>query len=394
MQVTLEAGAAAAERGDLSAAEAIFRRLTADQPDDFRAWFNLAVVLRRQRVFEGALPAFRRSIDLAPAEFAPLRGLGSLALHLGDFAGAAALLQRALALRENQDARHELALSLLGAGRYQEGWAAYEARRGTRSTPRRAPFAQWQGEPIAGKSIVAMDEQGFGDVIMMARYLPLLRDLGCEVTWVCHPSLARLLEPLGARVVLRDGAVALTPHDYGVMQCSLPGLLGTTLETVPPPAAFRASPRTSSARVGVCIKGNPKHGNDALRSLPPAQASRLLNLPGATSLLPGDTGARDFQDTADLIAGLELVVTVDTSIAHLSASLGVPTWILLPRYGLDWRWTADREQSPWYPAARLFRQRIPGDWDGVIDDVEDALSRLSRAPPNHQAGPEDRAETS
>jgi ADP-heptose:LPS heptosyltransferase len=119
--------------------------------------------------------------------------------------------------------------------------------------------------------------------------------------------------------------------------------------------------------------GAAYHPNDANRSLPPTVAAELLALPGAVSLRPEDTGARDFQDTADLIAGLDLVITVDTAVAHLAASLGKPTWILLPAAKTDWRWQKERTDSPWYPSVRLFRQGSAGDWAGVIAQVRTAL---------------------
>ena len=128
-------------------------------------------------------------------------------------------------------------------------------------------------------------------------------------------------------------------------------------------------------------RGNPTHKNDAKRSLDPSGAAELLSLPGAVSLAPEHTGARDFQDTADLIAGLDLVISVDTAVAHLAGSLGVPTWILLPSTGVDWRWLRGRKDSPWYPSARLFRQPPTGDWPSVLREVQAELATVGSGSP-------------
>src|SRR5262249_54819307 len=125
--------------------------------------------------------------------------------------------------------------------------------------------------------------------------------------------------------------------------------------------------------LGVMARGNPAHDNDHRRSLTPKACEGLMSLPGAVSLAPQDTGARDFWDTAAVIMGLDLVISVDTALAHLAGALGKPCWLLLPAVGCDWRWGTEGSATPWYPSLRLFRQRTPGDWGGVVVDVRAAL---------------------
>jgi hypothetical protein len=146
----------------------------------------------------------------------------------------------------------------------------------------------------------------------------------------------------------------------------LPHLCGATLEALPPPWPIRGDARASTGRIGVVTHGAPSHANDANRSLPRAAAARLLALPGAVSLRPEDTSAKDFQDTADLIAGLDQVITVDTAVAHLAGSMCKPTTILLPHLRTDWRWMRGRSDSPWYPSVSLVRQDASGDWMGPV----------------------------
>jgi hypothetical protein len=166
--------------------------------------------------------------------------------------------------------------------------------------------------------------------------------------------------------------------DYVAPTSGLPARFMPTL-AVPPAASYLSPPkpnRIEGLTLGVVVRGAPGHYNDARRSLDPAAAEALLALPGAVSLKPEDTGARDFWDTAAAVMGLDLVISVDTSVVHLTGALGKPCWVLLPAVGCDWRWGARGATTPWYPSLRLFRQATPGDWSGVIDDVRAALRAL------------------
>jgi Glycosyltransferase family 9 (heptosyltransferase) len=290
------------------------------------------------------------------------------------WADARLLIQDALAARpENGDWAFRMGGSLLRDGCYAEAWPWFEARR--RVTRNRVatppmPFPEWLGEPI--KSLVVWPEQGFGDVIQFSRYLPLLRERGIEVTLVCRPALTRLLEPLVDRCVASGPEMRLPMVDAWCLIGSLPLRFGTTMTTIPPAAL--ASIDASRGGIGIASRGSPTHFNDANRSLPAEFAAELLTLPGAISLAPEDSGAMDFADTASLIAGLDLVISVDTAVAHLAGSMGKPVWVLLPYLNTDWRWLAENLDSPWYPSARLFRQPAAGDWTSVLDAVRAALA--------------------
>jgi hypothetical protein len=229
---------------------------------------------------------------------------------------------------------------------------------------------EWTGAPLAGRRLLVLGEEGLGDQIMFARYFPLLNAQGAHLTFVGSPALRRLISALGVDVAATTEEGAATRPDFWVYQMSLPHRLDTRLETIPPAAVF-AVPTGSGGGVGVMTRGGAIHVNDAHRSLPPRFSQRLLRL--GRDLSPEATGAADFMDTARIVADLDLVISVDTSVAHLAGALGKPVWILLPARATDWRWLRGRDDSPWYPTARLFRQRTPGDWEPVLRRVEQAL---------------------
>lgn len=291
----------------------------------------------------------------------------------GEDARAEAIWRRLLADHPALvDARDNLCLTLLAQGKYEEGFPLYEVRferpRGRIARPSLS-FPEWRGEPLEGRSILIWFEQGLGDQIMHARFARALVDRGARVSMLVEPPLARLFRHLPVEVIEASGQVKIPRHDYWVMSGSIAGRIGVTLRTLP--AAPYLPGRQGGQGVGVMV-----HGRQTLKAglaLPDAAARSLLALPGARSLAPEDTGATDLQDTADIIAGLSLVITTDTAVAHLAGAMGKPTWVLLP-YLADWRWLRGRSDNPWYPSMTLFRQPSPGDWEPVVRDV------LARAP--------------
>ena len=270
------------------------------------------------------------------------RAVSTLAGHyriMRDFAAAEPLYRRALELRPgDDDLAVELAMVLLAQGRFAEGWALNERR-----PPRQQflqhdlSFPEWRGEPLAGKRLFVWREQGFGDQIMMARFLTQVG--AAKVTYAGPAALQRLFEQLDLTFMpFGQGRFSIPPSDYWCLPQSLPQRLGVTPQTLPGAPYFTGRPSVSGGRIGVVWKGEAGNANNRFRSLPPEQAQRLLALPGAVSLDPADSGAADFQATADIIAGLDLVISVDTAVAHLAGAMGRPVWVMLARHANDWQW--------------------------------------------------------
>jgi hypothetical protein len=336
---------------------------------------------------QGALSAARGAIAADTGRQHPGAVYGLAALH--DETGRLAEAEEAYTAALEMIPRHtlwaaETRLALgycrLAQGKYDAAsWGLHETRHDCpRFRPKpRLPWLtapEWRGEDLQGKHLVILPEQGLGDEVQFARFAPWLQTLtGAEVTLVCSPPLERLFRGLGVRLRTTDEFVADSftqrTADAWVMNMSIPARAAVTLENLPRAPYLVPPHRGTGAGVGIVTRGNSAHANDAARSLDPAAASQLRNLPGAVSLHPEDTEAWDLADTAAIIAGLDLVVTVDTSVAHLAGAMGKPVWVLLPDRWTDWRWMRDRADSPWYPSARLYRQPSPGDWGSVLEAV-------------------------
>jgi hypothetical protein len=320
-------------------------------------------------------------------DFRALIRAAGAALEAGRVSEAEALARLAVASAPtSSDAQMALGLVLLSAGRYAEAWPHYERRRANRPA---LPFREWDGRPVA--RLAVWGEQGLGDQIQFARFVPVLIDRGVDVTLLCHPGLERLFSQLGANVIPMCGPVEFPDPDAWVLGNSLPCRLGVTMETLPAAPYLSAAPRGCGG-IGIAPAGNAGHPNDSNRSLPADAAAQLLSLPGAIDLRPESTGARDFQDTAEIVAGLSLVISVDTSIAHLAGAMGKPCWVLLPYTNPDWRWGIGRIDSPWYPSLRLIRQPQAGDWNSVLSEIsrlvaQSATLRTAAVATGRQAPP-------
>jgi hypothetical protein len=273
-----------------------------------------------------------------------------------------------------------LAKLLLADGRYAEGWPLYEARRGDPvlggAAPNLPSLPEWDGGAV--QRLLVWPERGFGDTLQFARLLPELERRGVRASLASVPALAGLLGEAGVDVV-PIGEARASDFTAWTPLGSLPLRLGVTLDAVPPPLPLTAEASAATGGLGVVTRGRQGRGARAGRDLPEAIAAELLALPGAVSLARRDTGARDFRDTAELVAGLDHVITVDTAVAHLAGSMGKPTSLLLPAEA-DWRWLRERTDSPWYPSLRLYRLPAEGDWRAAVDPALGDLGELAAQP--------------
>ena len=304
--------------------------------------------------------------------------LGVLYVATGRLAEAENALRAAVTADPSQAAsRHSLGMLLLSLGRYAEGWPRYEARREVTALKINRPnpnYPEWRGEDLTGRRLLVVTEQGLGDQIQCARFLPELVARGAQVTFACAPSLAPLFGGLGVTLAPVTERFALPDADYWTLMMSLPLRLGLTLEQVSGAPYLTATGPRAAGGVGVVTHGAASHSNNRFRSLDPVAAAELRVL--GRDLAPEATGARDFLDTARIVAGLDLVISVDTSVAHLAGAMGKPVWILLSAVETDWRWLRGRKDSPWYGSARLYRQAAPGDWGPVMRQVASDLAAL------------------
>ena len=378
--------------GRFAEAAAIYRPL-AERVLTLKLAVNLGSCLAELGDRSGAVRYLSLAAGHAHTNGVIRRLLGFALGEAGQVDEAERALREALALMPG-DLQTELALGglLLSAGRYAEGWPLL--RRRGEAHPGVVPampvdFPEWPGQPLAGKSILVWVEQGFGDKIQMARFMAKLKARGAaRVTLGCSPALTHLFSTLSGvdRLVEVSTGQSLTidRHDYWSRYFSLPDYLGVTLEslTAAPylaaPADRRAAwarfrPDVRGPRIGLVSQASPTGFNAANKGLKPEDARRLLDL-GAISLHPEDTGAADFADTAAMLETLDLVVSIDTSVAHLAGAMGKPCWTLLPYNKCDWRWLRGRADSPWYPSLRLYRAERAFDWTSTLDRVIADLS--------------------
>ena len=382
---------------------AAFSHALAVCPDDAEAQLNCGNAHAELDEAAQAERHIRLAIVADPSMAEAHASLGHLLTGLGRLPEAIAASAEAIALRPDFATAHwnQGVAHLLG-GELEAGWRKYEWRKqrfpGSFTT---LPGPQWDGGPLDGRTILVVAEQGFGDTIQFARYLPLLARRGARVVLQCAPAFAPLVDAMPGIEGCRRGA--RPDYDCWVDQMSLPLLFGTTLATIPSPAGyFKPDPARaarweqrlpSGLRVGLVWAGNPLHSNDRRRSLP-ASALAPVVAAGRTALVSLQTGPRardvaklfgvadysgrltDWGETAAVISSMDLVIAVDTAVAHLAGALGIPVWLMLP-HAPDWRWMLGRDDSPWYAGMRLFRQDRPGDWAGVTERVAAALAGIA-----------------
>lgn len=394
-------------QGAAEEAVAHFRRALELDPNFAEAHNHLGISLHGFGEWDEAVRLFRRAVGLRPDFADAHHNLGNALRAQGEPAEAMVSYDSALALKPDHAEMHlSRALLRIQVGDYERGWPEYEWRWRCRdySLPM---FTQplWDGSNLTGRTILLYADHGLGDAVQFVRYAPLVRKRAGRVIVACRKPLARLFAscPGVDRVVVEQDP--LPDFDTYAPLMSLPALFGTTLSTVPGGVPYLRADRQSVAhwrrklepdrgfRVGIVWQGNPKYGRDYQRSFRLAQLAPLAKVPGVrfVSLQNGpateqiravadqfsvrNLGNRlgDFLDIAGAMKSLDLVVAPDTAVAHLAGALGLPVWLALP-FDPDFRWLHGRDDSPWYPAHRLFRQRRPGDWDEVFARMAVALS--------------------
>jgi tetratricopeptide (TPR) repeat protein len=387
------------------------RRAVAAKPDFAEAHSNLGNAMHALKRFDEAVAAYRQAIALNPGYADAWANLGTTLHHAGAFEEGAAALRRAIALAPGHANAHSgLGILLLMRGDFGEGWDEYEWR--LRSSERKGPLfpeRPWQGESLGGRHIYVQAEQGFGDALQFARYLPLLAARAGKVTLRVHQQIVTLLrESLPGIEVLGDRGDP-APYQCDAVLLSLPRLLRTRAETIPASVPYlrapadalkRWAPRVAALpglKVGLVWAGNPEHVNDMRRSQSLTALAPILDVPGVSfvSLQVGPRAAdlkakaqrgrnivdltdklTDFAESAALVSALDLVITVDTSVCHLVGGLGKPAWVLLP-WVTDWRWLLGREDNPWYPTMRLYRQKQGEEWGPIVARIARDLAAVA-----------------
>ena len=393
---------------------ACYRQLLARDPAHARAHNNLGVLLQRRGELAAAERSYREAMQHDPMLAEPHVNLGNLHDIGGATEAAVLCYRRALEIDPRYARAHcALAQALLALGDFREGWEEYEWR--WQDESRAAPVPRftaplWDGsQKLAGRRVLLHAEQGYGDAMQFIRYAPLLAERGAVVLAICDPALERLFRTVPDVEAVVEAGQPLPEFDYQVPLMSLPRGFGTTLDTIPQRVPYfrpddsavkkwraRLGDGNARLKVGLAWTGRPTHAGAAVRSCPLPAIAPLLDAPGCefVSLQKGDAAAAlhaagwsphpvadytaelgDFFDTAALVAALDVVVSVDTAIAHLAGALGKPLWLLLPAVP-EWRWLPPGAAQKWYPTARLFRQEAEGDWPGVIGRVRRALAEL------------------
>lgn len=387
-------------------AAASYRAALTLRPELFGTHTNLASALLALHQPEAALASLETALRLAPDYAEACDNMGGALLALDRPEAALEWFRRAVSLDAGQvQARFGEAMALLTLGRLRDGFAAYESRwldPRFRADARDYATPLWLGETdLAGRTLLVYAEQGLGDTIQFARYAPLLRERGARVVMEVQSPLVELLAPLADTVVAAGGELPV--HDLRIPLLSLPHAVGTELDSIPAAIPYlpRQKPwphvRGTGLNVALTVAGSRDHPEDGLRSLPALLLDPLVCVRGATlhlvqtDLAEADAvwlrgrpaihchGARlrDFSDTAGLLAAMDLVVSVDTAVGHLAGAMGLPTWILV-QHAADFRWLRGRDDSPWYPTVRLFRQGADRQWQPVVARVAAALASAAR----------------
>lgn len=401
------------QRGALAAALPLLEASTAAVRDEPEFHNNLGLAYAASDREADAIAEYRAALALKPDHAVAWNNLGLALQATNDVTGATDAFRRAISIKPDFAHAHwNLALVLLLAGRFEQGFAEYDWRlalpelgKGRHAYPGPA----WDGGEAQRQTLLLYAEQGLGDAVQFARYATALAARGARVVIACPPALRLLLATVPGVAEIAAGDTPLPRYDAHVALLSLPRALRTTVASIPGDVPYIriAQPRREAMRamlaergeglkVGISWAGNRAHSNDRNRSMPLAALAPLFDIAGvawqslqhgaAAEQLVGFSGAPQIaplaanmtlDDTASLLAELDLVISVDTSIAHIAGALARPCWVMLP-FAPDWRWMLDRDDSPWYPTLRLFRQSAPREWAGVVARIAAELTALAR----------------
>lgn len=403
------------DQNKLEKARGAYLRAIALHPNLADAHNNLSAIYRKLNDPEKALASISAAVALQPNSADYHYALGCVHRELCNMNASAECFRQAIALDPNNaDAHRDLGFILLTQGHLEGGYREHEWRFQCRDAVNPYPHPiqpAWDGSPLNGRSLFLVTEQGLGDNIQMIRYAPLIAALGGKIHVICSEPLQRLFSRVPSIEECYTAKDAIPICDAYAMSMSLPFLFKTTLDSIPhitpylsaDPADIarwreKISPTPSKAgqlKVGLAWSGNPKYMNDHHRSIAAEKFAPLSAAANATffslqkspqslpplPLIDFTADLHDLADTAALIENLDLIITVDTAIAHLAAALNKPTWIFIPHVP-DARWLLDRTDSPWYPTVRLFRQPQRNDWQAPIVDVAQALQQFTVSPPS------------
>ncbi|MCG8619576.1 MAG: tetratricopeptide repeat-containing glycosyltransferase family protein [Desulfobacterales bacterium] len=411
--------------GKLDAARELISKAISLFPNNPSFYTNLGNVHQACNEAPEAIDQYKKSLALNPNNPHAYTNLGVAYKAIGLRKKAMATFDAALPLFEGRpnfesdpgyaDCRLNRGLIHLVEGNFAAGWPEFEWRFNSSNTNRTFPGGTvWEGQAFPGKTLLVYEEQGHGDTIQFLRFLPILKGLGGDVILEASPALVRLFSSFDGfdRLWIRNDSKDtrdVDQFDLKIPMMSLPRVLNTTLDTLPSEMPYLKADDTltriwgerlagkTGLKVGVCWAGSPVHKNDRNRSIPLSYFSELASMPGISlfslqldryerwtdtdpsAIFDLDLGEdiSDFADTAAILANLDLLISVDTSVVHLAGALGTRVWTLLP-FVPDWRWLLDREDSPWYPGMRLFRQKGPGEWKSVFGEIRSELTRMVR----------------